>query len=159
MAVNPNFTNANAFTPYGGGSGGLNPTVNSVAFIPVQSNITVLSDQLGAQYSAYGTASLLGISQGGNGGAAGNLRVGDYLEVQEQGTPGAQGLNRVLYGSGSISLQQRNTGTLYPILQVNTSTDNTWAMTNLSSMTSGGNTANVAALMSSLKATFPSNFN
>ena len=132
MSILFNQTNVAPGTSFSGGGGGGNITVESVAFTPVLPNITVLSDTISAVPLAYGTATMLGVSQGGT--TIGNFRVGDYLEVQEQGAVVALGLNRTQYGAEVIKLIQKNTGTPIPLAQINTTTNDSWALTNISTI-------------------------
>ena len=135
MSVLFNQTNiapGSTFASGGGGGNGSNITVDSVAFTPTLPNITILSDTICSVPGAFGSTSMLGVSQGSN--VIGNFRVGDYLEVQEQGSLVALGLNRIQYGAGEIKLVQKNTGALIPLVELNTATNASWALTNISTI-------------------------
>lgn len=179
MAVNPNFTNANAFTPYASGSGGgLNPTFNNVN-INQGGSITMGSslisgtfqnwnkDISGTNYTANtmayfggtqpGNLSLQWLDQAGNmdGLFAGELTLsGKGVGVYS----GYNGFQMGLSGTPNFGFRlvnQTNSNIDATLADLNGST---WSLYNLSTIVAGGNTANAVALLSSLKSAYPSNF-
>jgi hypothetical protein len=147
MAVNPNFTNANAFTPYasGGGGGGSNfplgismgntTYIRPDSFFSGNNNCIAVIDISSNLESRFVAGEV----------CAGTYTQG-YLELVQ---------NR-------ITAYQPLTGTSKAFMNVNQSTLSnatpSFNLLNLSTLQSGSYIANATALFSSLQGTFPTSF-
>lgn len=178
MPVNPNFTNANATTPFASGGGGLNPTFDNVS-INQGGSITMGSSLYAGVYQKW-NKDVSGTNWTGNtmayfGGVqpsnlalqwidqAGNMDsilAGD-LTLSGKGVNVYSGYNGFQMGLSGTSnfgfrlVNQTNSNVAATLADLG---GTTWNLYNLSTINAGSNTANAVALMSSLKATFPSNF-
>ena len=158
MAVNPNFTNANAGTPYA--SGGVPPTSNllvaSIQFTPALAGNPTDSDTVGQGFNPYDGTNICSIVQKSTENL-GPLLMGGSAIVQQAGNGPSTALYRMFYNPEGIIWEQANTGTSFPMMAINPNTQ-TQNLFNLSTINAGGNTANAISLMSSLKGTFPTSF-
>ena len=178
MAVNPNFTNANATTPFSG-VGGLNPTFANVniqqggsitigSSVVTQTQLIYNKDVSGTLQTAFGTAyfggagspQYLTVTTYDQAGNLDNQLLGDVL-IGGKGTaigPNYSVLNIGEAGTGVLGHRyiDRNTGTIgatYATYQ-----PNSWSLNGLSTIQAGSYQANALSLMSSLKGTFPTSF-
>ena len=156
MAVNPNFTNANAFTPYATGGGGSNfpdgiivgggfgtRYIDTDQFFGQPTGTTFWVAPSKLQLDTVQANSVKLIDNGLTNSYAYVSPIGiTYVSTATVGSPQAiQAFLLPNYGAMS-----------------NINSNVAFGLLGISSLTSGQYTANANALMSSLKATFPSNF-
>jgi len=143
MAVNPNFTNANAFTPYASGgdsnfpSGISLPPIGNIrqdSFFSPSANCIAVDNTVGST-----------IRFVANPITAGDYQLG-YVEVRP---------NQIL-------AYQPLTGNASPFMNINQTALGTanpqFSLTGLSTLTAATFTANAVNLFSSLRGTFPTSF-
>lgn len=181
MAVNPNFTNANATTPFAsGGGGGLNPTFNSVTInqggdINMGSSVNSATSMVW-NYDVSGTLQLFQTMAyfGSNFGQPSSLVL---FNIDQSAGADNQGFGDLLIAGKGESLQgsfnainigKSGTGVL-GIRNVARATGainatyaellpTSWTLNGVSTINAGAYTANAVNLLSSLQGTFPTSF-
>lgn len=184
MAVNPNFTNANAATSFfssggGGGGGGSNVTfqtvnINQGGSITIGSSLNAGTDLLwnkdvSGAFQTYQSMKYYLTTSGIQNLVLYTYDQSGNLDRQVMGDVVCGGTNSTVYGgwsglqigsAGTNSLGTRlvnsQTGVIEATFQDINGTEQ--SLYNLSTINAGSDTANAILLMSSLKGTFPSCF-
>ena len=156
MAVNPNFTNANRKTSYFTvKDSNNNLEVGSLQLTPATQDATD-SDSIYSGFNPYNGYNCVAVFNSANGNL-GPLQAGGNISVQQAGNSPSSALYRMYYTPDGITWEQANTGTDFPMMTINPTTQQQ-SLVNVSSINVSTFTANNLALMSSLKGTFPSCF-
>lgn len=133
MSLLPNAVYANPTTPCwepDTTGGGLNPTFDTVTF---DATAPILSERVAMGENVYSGASQVAIFNA-NANTLGPLQVGGVLEVQSGTSLPSATLGRMLYASESITFQQANTGTSFPVVAKNADPATDFALTNIKTL-------------------------